>query len=184
MCIRDRVSAALLAGHFSYINMLIAKDQKTTEFRHESISSLRNEISKFISNASVLSSMVVYMHKHGTIDFDKFILDNMELLKDLQASYSRIQMMVNPNEDAEFLTKLESVHKYVSGNNGDFELSEVNSAEQELITATQVLLKKEWTRIKSGEFMYRVAKWGTLLFLASLTILVISYLNKVLPLGL
>ncbi|EHH2570984.1 hypothetical protein AB0559_004552 [Vibrio parahaemolyticus] len=175
------ITAALLAGYFSFTSMLIAKDQKTTEFRHESISQLRAEVAKFISNVSVFTSMAIYISESGTIDFDEFLSDNVGLIKDLQESYASIRMRVNPNEDHDFLIKLDQLYAYVSGGFTDFTLDEVNIAEEALSVVTQRLLKREWNRVKTGERLYNMVKLGSFGLLITLFTLLVVYVGYVLP---
>lgn len=173
------ISAALLAGYFSFTNMLISKDQKVTEFRHDSISLLRKEVSRFISNASVFASLIIYMRKRKDIDYDEFIFNNIELLKELQESYSSIKMMINPVDDADFIEKLDELFKYVSGEKVNYEVKELNNAEVELTIVTQQLLKREWNRVKTGERLYRFTKWATLIGLSVMTLGVSRYIYTI-----
>ncbi|MEO8330736.1 MAG: hypothetical protein ABI586_12070, partial [Candidatus Nanopelagicales bacterium] len=51
------ITAAVIAGMISLVNILIAKDEKITAFRQEWINSLRNEIAHLVALASTISSL-------------------------------------------------------------------------------------------------------------------------------
>ncbi|WP_205351588.1 hypothetical protein, partial [Vibrio cholerae] len=175
------ITAALVAGYFSFSSMLIAKDQKTTEFRHESISKLREEVARFISKVSVFTSMIIYIEKEDITVFDKFINENLELIQELQEAYSLIRMRVNPKEDTDFLIKLDYLYSYVSGQVTDYTLDDVTIAEEALTVVTQQLLKREWTRIKTGERLYNGVKWATCILLLGLGCYLAYFTSKILP---
>jgi hypothetical protein len=44
------ISAALIAGYFSFVTLINSKEQKTSEFRQNWIDSLRNDIAEFTSS--------------------------------------------------------------------------------------------------------------------------------------
>ncbi|TOJ27215.1 hypothetical protein, partial [Vibrio parahaemolyticus] len=101
--------------------------------------------------------------------------------KDLQESYASIRMRVNPNEDHDFLIKLDQLYAYVSGGFTDFTLDEVNIAEEALSVVTQRLLKREWNRVKTGERLYNMVKLGSFGLLITLFTLLVVYVGYVLP---
>jgi hypothetical protein len=51
---------------------------------------------------------------------------------------------------------------------------ELDTIEKQLVADAQVLLKKEWLRVRSGEPVFRVAKWLILLLIVA-SIMFISY---------
>lgn len=154
------VTAALIAGFFSFLNLVIAKEQKVSEFRQAWADALREDISKYISNISFISE------SYRVRDIDDEGISNHEFIKTLQpnydeasSSYTSIFLRINPDDtDPElrrlnlaFLSQLHQVRSAVH----DERYEEAFELASELKTLSHPILKAEWERVKSGEPTYK-----------------------------
>jgi len=162
------VTAALIAAFISFVNVLIAKDQKITEFRQAWINSLRDEIARFVALALAVSSMrhVIDAQQDNPNNRDK-ALDNMfSVLKDERARCSeyrnRIILFLNPEDDQELIKDIESLYSAsaVSSKTQHADIAEQCAG---LLAKTQILLKREWQRVKRGEPLYVATKFALLI---------------------
>ena len=106
------VIAAFITGLISLVNMLIAKDQKITEFRQAWIDSLRAEVAKFIASATaipVMGRLIDHMQSHielrgdavsGMADYSK------KALPEFINGYNKIILLLNPGEHKELIDYL------------------------------------------------------------------------------
>ena len=165
------ILVALVAGFFSYLNLVVSKEQKISEYRERWISSLREEIAAFIAAISHLAacfSTFKKLHKAtsaGTLpaaDLLKFYADNASSYQAVRDNYSRITLRVNRNENDpalkaindSFLTALEEVRSLYN----DGKYPEARGKCEEFRNSAIPLLKTEWNRVRDGEPEYRRAK--------------------------
>jgi len=166
------VTASIIAGVFSYFNLVTSKETKISEFRQDWINELRKDISKYVSSMQSLMTFESYIKDHLEDE-----MTNLEILKrraELHdatlASYNFIQLRINKNEnDAKakkinnsFILSLEKAHenRKTGGAEG------LDSLLEQVITNAEALLKHEWNRVRDGEKSYRWSKHGALLLLA------------------
>ncbi len=154
------VSAALIAGYFSFVSLVNSKEQKTSEFRQNWIDSLRNEISEFVSS-------VYYLEFYYQQDSDRTHSEFVKGIKEVRLKYASagtaILLRVNENErnkylkvvNDDFLQCLLEVMDVV--NKGDY--TEGTKRCNRLIDKSKPLLKEEWRRVKAGEITYKVIKY-------------------------
>lgn len=161
------ILAAFVSGVFSYINLVIGKEQKISEFRQQWIDAIRNEISEFISlainlkdaariyklEANVNDSPVEFNKIHNTIkdDINKFGMVHI-----------RIKLRLNRKKNIGTINRLAEF--YSMANSSDVNSEQLNVKADELVLEFQDVLKTEWERVKSGEIAYRVTKCTALLF--------------------
>jgi len=171
---------AIIAGIFSYFNLVTSKETKISEFRQNWIDSLRQDISKYVSSMQSLISFEDYINHH---------LDENEKLKTLKRradlhdiffdAYNSIHLRINKNEtnakakeiSDNFISALENAHKAFKAEREDLEylLEQVKSN-------AELLLKHEWNRVRDGEKTYQYAKKGALIF-TSITIVIFILLT-------
>lgn len=60
----------------------------------------------------------------------------------------------------------------------DSVVTAVMSASDELVAAAQVVLKQEWVRVRSGERVYRIARWAALLVIVALVVALLYHLFR------
>ena len=154
------VFAALVAGFFSYLNLIISKESKISEFRQKWIDSLRSEIGDYAASVNALAllnrptkpKMTDIEHRQAFLP----IIDKQD------QSYTSITLRVNTEEEnnehklinSSFLNALEDVR-------GAYKAGELERAREllvELRDSAQPLLKYEWDRVKDGEKTYKRSK--------------------------
>lgn len=163
------VSAALIAGYFSFVTLINSKEQKTSEFRQNWIDSLRNEISEFTSSIYFLK----FYYQQGAKNSDPGFINGLkEIHNKYAASSTAILLRVNANEkdkylklvNDEFLRILSDILDLVNASRYDEAATRCNV----LIEKAKPLLKEEWKRVKAGELSYKVIKYFSIvLFIAA-----------------
>lgn len=170
------ILAAFITGTIALVGMLISKDQKTTEFRHAWIQDFRNEISRYISLAKgkqTTKALIDYYQRdretQKAIDLKTANLDKD--FRELQESRHRIYLLANPEKHREIIENVDIIFDRTVGIKAHENRKE---GYQELIRLTQVLLKTEWERVKSGEFVFKLFKWSVI-FVVSASLLLLIY---------
>jgi hypothetical protein len=165
------VSAALIAGYFSFVTLINSKEQKTSEFRQNWIDSLRKEISELTSSVYFLK--FYYQQGHNNSD-PEFINGLKEIHTKYVASSTAILLRINANEtnkhlksvNDEFLGTLSDILDSVNSSKYDDAATKCN----DLINKAKPLLKEEWKRVKAGELSYQILKYFSIaLFIATAT---------------
>lgn len=180
------VLAALIAGAFSYFNLISAKESKVSEFRQAWIDALRSEITTYISRVAAVNTLGAYIHENLDLEHKyniELIQERSRLYEEALAAYHAIHLRVNKqetNDDARvlndgFLHALENAHVWYKM--GLSEVLEDNLTS--LSEAAAPLLKHEWKRVKRGEPNYRYSKWGAFgIACASLILLAVVYYGQ------
>jgi hypothetical protein len=184
------VAAAIIAGVFSYINLVSVKESKVSEFRQNWINELRKEISEYISAARALMEKLRNDNHRQMISKQDFMAkknNHGDLYNQMLNSKVSILLRINDKEKEEkikvinnaFLSLVENIHN-------DFESAEFGNAEEKietLISKSRELLKYEWNRARDGELGYRVTKYAALTTVGlSITFLVVVAILKISPL--
>ena len=163
------IVAALIAGLFAFLGLLISKENKTSEFRQNWIDSLRSDI------ADYAAAMKVMIHAERVYRSTETPAKELEYLKAIQPTFDkavnaqmRIRLRVNPKDsnlelrklnDA-LLNKIKNVQDAFK--NTDYTLADTLLADLHEVAAP--VLKSEWNRVKSGEPIYVASKWTTVAF--------------------
>lgn len=157
------IIAALIAGVISLLGLIISKEQKVSDFRQAWIDALRADMAAVITHAHAI---------HGA-HLAKFQTD-AELWKNVRGDFvgineawARIKLRLNPKEKPsiavlEVLKEHESL--FAAGTVPDF--GKLKSLDDKLLGNTQLVLKQEWLRVRSGERVYRIAKYTAVLVTA------------------
>jgi hypothetical protein len=141
----DAVEGALIAAGVSLTGLLITNQAKVSEFRQEWINSVRNDVATLVACA-------LEIHQADGTNQQK--LDSLFIK--IQKVTARIVLRLNPREkDSQgIVAAMNNLRSAIHGKTkADF--AQVNSLVNALEAVTQVALKKEWGRVKSGEFLYR-----------------------------
>ena len=155
------VFAAAITATVSFIGLVVAKEQKISDFRQSWIDALRREISEFASNARRISA------EEHPIDlrFTGSLVDSIEARNEailrpdlfhenrlrLAQSYYAIRLRLNPEED-DHITLLQRMDEIYAALES---YEEVTEALDRLSVHSQGVLKREWQRVKEGEPRYR-----------------------------
>ncbi|VVM43806.1 hypothetical protein PS623_00392 [Pseudomonas fluorescens] len=160
------VTAALLTGFFSYMNMVSSKENKVSEFRLSWLDGLRNEIAEY---TSAVQELVRIQSRFTSGDFhsekEKHALyidwykETREAFARAVENLSRIQLRLNPlhiqdkpdSPEAKLLSALKDARE--ASKDGDFEraLELCN----DIRVAAAPILKSTWDLVKDGEPGYR-----------------------------
>lgn len=152
------IGAALITGTATLLSLVISKEQKVSEFRQAWIDSLRAEISKLIAHTNAIYG--AYTSGFRTADeMWKIAREDFVALND---ATSNIRLRLNPKEvdSIAVLDAIEELEDMLSPTlSADHQ--DINRVEKQLAVAAQRLLKSEWQRVRSGERMYRIARWSS-----------------------
>ena len=165
------VIAAIIAGAISLVGLIVGKELKTSEFRQQWIDALRSDISKLIATSTTIVNLVrtkkqIYDatgadngEKKARLEIaEQFMTGIKEEMIEGEDAYHRILLRINPEEHVSFINALEDLRRVVEGNS--VATREVmNVVERALIRESQLLLKREWMRVKRGEPIFIAAKW-------------------------
>jgi len=164
------IVAAVIAGYVAFFGLIISKEQTVSEFRQRWIDALRDDIAAVVSRVAGI---------HGTSIVER---DNPQLWNSVKADFirfhevmARIKLRLNPKEKrgeekdatAAVLKALDDLDVTFSSPQPQFHKLDAITAT--LVSNSQVILKENWKRVRSGETVFRIAKWLTL----TLTVLVI-----------
>lgn len=153
--------AAWIAGAFSLLGLLTSKEQKVSEFRQAWIDALRLDLALLVAHAHQINAYVI-MYK--PIDLKPLWKDTRDDYLALNGASTRIKLRVNHEEPESKLIlcsmdKMETLFGDFSNGVVTISLEKINRIIDDLERDAPPLLKKEWNRVKSGELVYRIAKW-------------------------
>jgi hypothetical protein len=169
---------AWIAGGFSLLGLIISKEQQVSGFRQAWIDALRADLAVLVAHAYEIQSFAAVHKPYNSGEFWSATRDDYVELN--QASM-RIKFRLNPGEIEskailETLGKLEALFTQLSDPQATQKISEIVSS---LERDAPSLLKKEWTRVKKGELVYRIAKGLAALIFAGAAIFVVLLLRKI-----
>jgi hypothetical protein len=102
------IIASAIAGIFSFVTLILSKEQKISEFRQKWIETLRDDISDFLGNIVVLGDMKQRDHA-ARVENSNLVFTPSEI-KDCQAAVSsaltRILLKLNPDDKNENIQAL------------------------------------------------------------------------------
>jgi len=149
------VIAALIGATISLVGLIVAKESKVSEFRQTWIDSLRGELSAFLASANSVANA-----QKINFENDKERLEFLQpIYEKLNETYYSIALRLNSTElDSKNLQIcMVNISEYINNKN-DLEFLKFNSHRVEFLKISNSLLKKEWSRVKSGEPTYRAAR--------------------------
>jgi hypothetical protein len=164
------IAGALIAGLFGLVGLVIAKENKTSEFRQAWIDSLRADIADFTSAAQ---SFVYFEKARRAAVQDGNTQEELEYEKILAAVHQKVvqaqmsvRLRVNPQEldptmkprNDRLLADIETIRRSLA--DADFDAAKPVLAGLHEVAAP--ILKAEWARVKRGERPYVMAKYGAL----------------------
>ncbi|WP_157469031.1 hypothetical protein [Dyella thiooxydans] len=159
------ISAAIIAGAFSYLNLVISKDQKISEFRQVWIDALREDISQFVSAISFLSNANSMLDEEArkTLSWHEHAKAMEPSFEKASRAYTMIMLRVNPDDknknlkelNRDFLATLSTVRQHVREDKYD----EARELADQLEIKARPILKLEWDRVKDGEPVFRTTRY-------------------------
>lgn len=157
------IIAALIAGFIAFIGMVIAKENKISEFRQEWIKELRGNITK-------LFKLYGAAKKDSGLKID----ERNEKFNEINEVIATIRLHLNHSNQSVYEKKLlESINELnVQVRSGNISLS---SLFKSLTENSHLVLKEEWERVKRGERNYhRIKDFLFLVFVFCTSLLLIS----------
>jgi len=163
------IAAALIAGFFSFLNLVISKQQKISEFRQSWIDKLREDVSKYTASITYLASTNKIWIDGGRKNPQQYYESVRIAFTDAAEAFTSIVLRINPSDgnkkikpknDA-FLSTMNAVRDAVRAD--QYEVARKKA--DELTEKVQPILKHEWKRVKKGEAIYRLTQAVALLVL-------------------
>lgn len=136
---------ALIAGVVSLVVSILAKDQKTSEFRQAWIDGLRNDVSQLIAHLAVVKTMSKIVRVQSQSDIRSYVLSKQQDFLETAMLSSRIRLRLNPSEHQALLALI----KDPDGTGSSEEAMELHM--EKIADEAQEILKTEWERVKRGE---------------------------------
>lgn len=176
------IAAAFITGAFSFINLIISKDQKTSEFRRDWIDRLREDISAFTSQVESVSALYDFALKNdrnnlsNPRELEKFVNSISPNLREIANMHHRIKLRLNPEEHKSLIALVSEINGLFSDDiNAISDIRRVEGLIADLIKESQVVLKGEWKRVKRGEIGFVLTKYSALFFFLAMLLLAVAY---------
>jgi hypothetical protein len=163
------IIVAFIAGLFSFLNLVLSKEQKVSELRQAWIDGLREDLAAHIAAVFAVKYLVdAYQYQHGRrlkyVDLAEAISE-----PHLQASttFHRILLRLNPGDTStaqkELIEELNKLRKCFIAE----KYEKACNCTPAIREKGQSVLKAEWERVKQGEPIFRWSKRVALLFVFS-----------------
>lgn len=154
------VAASIIAGLFSFISLVLSKEQKISEFRQKWIDSLREEISTFIGCIVTVANIFrrIEQARNNGVESEFSRSDMKELQVSASEAYTRIHLRLNPKDNNSEVTALIQALEELRQLAKKSEWEMVEDKIEDIRPKAQVVLKLEWERVKNGEPAFRRAK--------------------------
>lgn len=177
------IVTALIAGVFALLGLLIAKENKTSEFRQNWIDALRGDIAEYAAAVRALA--------HAESD-DQIPIDRLEYNKLVYPIYSqavnaqtRIRLRINPNDSKPKLRKynlalLARVSAIQDAINSEENYPLAGTLASSLHEDAAPVLKLEWDRVKKGEPIYVLSRIGAIALIVVALIAALHFYRTVL----
>lgn len=153
------VVAAALTAAIAFVVSVLAKENKTSEFRQAWIEGLRNDVAELLGDFNTLEiSLAIYIGHTETnnecqIRYDKFYSDNRKEYAKIDALCNKVILRLNPYEHSSLIEKM----RVLEGSIGKG-ITRTHALCRELVDDFSIVLKAEWARVKSGEPTFQAMK--------------------------
>ena len=149
------IVAAIIAAAISLLTLIIAKENKISEFRQEWVNELRNDIASAISSVSTINLLF------GTEQQNGHKKEYVEAWTRTSETLARVELRLNLTEtDHEGLQMLirEAEALIRNGEQGVYNQQAAETLQDRVVLQTQTILKREWNRVRDGEPIFQLAK--------------------------
>lgn len=176
------IIAALIAGLFSFFNLILSKEQKLSELRQNWINELRDDISMWIAGLYAMEYQNRFYKNYENMDNVEhyWMTTTKEIANQISISYTRILLRLNPNDKNEHQKELISLMRVVRDLSLDANYTVAIEYIPKIRECAQWVLKAEWERVKKGEPTFFWSKRITLLILAIVVVL-LGYFTLQIP---
>jgi hypothetical protein len=185
LVVAGAVLAALLTGVFSFVGLILSKEQKISEARLAWIESLRSDLSAMLSRIETLARLAdSHLRSLGRAAFtEKQLLEFREKHKEayyaLEEARNRVTLrLTNSGEHQNLLGYLDTLVRVFRGNCEN--VTRVYEVQQQIITESQRILKTAWRRVKRGEMIFVLTEIVLSVGILGVLILLALWGNKVL----
>ncbi|MBV4496408.1 hypothetical protein HU715_013635 [Pseudomonas sp. SWRI12] len=159
------IAAALVAGLVSFVVTVLAKDQKTSEFRQAWIDGLRADVADFVGLARAMLA-VVNAKTTRKEDASSYVIERHDDFTKIYSLITRIRLRLNPDEHGEMLELLNTFFTETPA----ISPAEMSDAVKGVVSCSQKILKSEWKRVKRGEPAFLWLKRVSLVFILAAVI--------------
>ncbi|MCR8914232.1 hypothetical protein FDP08_12855 [Marinobacter panjinensis] len=160
------ISAAVIAGFFSFLNLISSKENAVSDSRQKWINEFRAEISRL---TAAIHELVRIEEHSKTLSEKEYIEVARETYKDARESLTNIQLRLNPEHVERRPQSMEAkLWNAISKSRTDFANGDLSATVvdcDKIREEAAPLLKKEWERVKRGELTFRVVKVTALVLL-------------------
>lgn len=152
------IVAATITASFSFIGLILAKEQKVSEFRQAWIDELRSDL----ATIAAFPFMIHHSFRFRAGAAEKLWEDIADHLAEATKADARVFLRLNPDEPetADLMAAIRNMNSKIEKREHTFE--ELTAAQSEIKSKAAVIIKKEWRRVKRGELTYVIAKWVSL----------------------
>lgn len=133
----------LIAGMVSLVASILAKDQKTSEFRQAWIDGLRDDVSQLVAHLGIMKTASAIIRGKPSAEIDAYLLEHQAEFVKFGMLASRIRLRLNPDEHAGLIELLVTMESFEDG--------DMDARLESIAVETQKVLKSEWERVKRGE---------------------------------
>lgn len=164
------VAAASIGGLLAFLGLVVAKENKTSEFRQAWVDALRQDLAKMIASANAIrgAASVGFLSKEDLFKaIDKHFVD-------INQAAASIRLRLNQDEEVckQILMGMERLEKLMI-DSSPIDIAECGACEQEILRHSRKFLKDEWKRVRRGEPIFYITKWiGLAIILGSVAWLV------------
>jgi hypothetical protein len=177
------IAAAFITGAFSFVNLIISKDQKTSEFRQNWIDRLREDITAFTSQVEFLSSLYSFTLENNPASLEspqaeEFVKTIHPSLREIANMHHRIKLRLNPKEHQRLINLVTEINGLFSDIKAISSSERVEGLIAELVNESQSVLKGEWKRVKRGEVGFVLTKYSALTVFVAMLLLGLAYAGR------
>lgn len=159
------IVAAIIGGFVAFLSLVISKEQTVSNFRQQWIDALRQDIASLVSHITGIHGESIVERTEPKDDLWRRVKGDFTRFNEVIV---RIRLRLNPDESRKkekpatvaVLDALKDVESIFSSLEPQFHKLEGLVAT--LVTNSQVILKENWKRVRSGEPIYRFSKWTAL----------------------
>jgi hypothetical protein len=167
------ILASIIAGTIALLGLIISKEQKVSEFRQQWIDGLRADIAAVIRYGHCMCRHTLAAQMGQAISSASVSED----FAGITEASARIRLRLNRKEK-ESATLLAALDQHLVMVKTESDTEVVSSVTDKLVAAAEVVLKQEWVRVRSGEPVYRIARWAALLVIVALVAALLYHVFK------
>jgi hypothetical protein len=149
------VIAAIITAVITILSSVITKETKVSELRQCWIDELRKELSQLISIVNTLNITWFLTEQKSEETRRNWLKDHIDEIRDIDELTHRLRMRLNPEEDGELIRLILCLESFANSAQKLEKDRELELAYELYTKESQKVLKREWTKVKSGEYSYR-----------------------------